>query len=106
MAFLFIYLIFKFNRPTGKHNIELENLPIPQPLNKDIEVKSFVTESGLKVVHVNPKSKEKTTSFSLSVGVGSRSDLKELKGFTHLIEHLIFLGSQKYPEFGSLSNVM
>ena len=35
---------------------------------------------------------------SLSVGVGSYSENKEIPGLAHLLEHMLFLGSNEYPD--------
>lgn len=34
---------------------------------------------------------------ALCVKVGSFSDPKELPGLAHLLEHMVFMGSEKYP---------
>lgn len=41
---------------------------------------------------------------SLNVGVGSFSDEKNIQGRAHLTEHLIFLGSEKFPNAGELES--
>ena len=35
---------------------------------------------------------------SLSVGVGSLKDPSEYNGIAHLLEHMLFLGTEKYPD--------
>ena len=35
---------------------------------------------------------------SLSVNVGSFSDPPDLPGLAHFLEHMVFMGSSKYPE--------
>lgn len=42
--------------------------------------------------------KAKTGSAAISVGVGSHDNPTELPGLAHLLEHMLFLGSSKYPE--------
>lgn len=34
----------------------------------------------------------------LSVGVGSFSDPPEIPGLAHFLEHMVFMGSEKYSE--------
>lgn len=34
----------------------------------------------------------------LCVGVGSFSDPKEVPGMAHFLEHMVFMGSEKFPE--------
>lgn len=35
---------------------------------------------------------------SLCIGVGSFSDLKEVPGLAHFVEHMVFMGSKKFPK--------
>ncbi|KAJ2797037.1 metalloprotease, partial [Coemansia guatemalensis] len=44
----------------------------------------------------------KTAAVSLSVGAGSYADPSDTLGLAHLLEHMLFLGSTKYPEDGGL----
>lgn len=34
----------------------------------------------------------------LCVGVGSFSDPPEIPGMAHFLEHMVFMGSEKYPQ--------
>lgn len=34
----------------------------------------------------------------MTVGVGSFSDPPEIQGLAHFLEHMIFMGSEKYPK--------
>ena len=40
---------------------------------------------------------------SIVVGAGSFSDLKERPGIAHYLEHMIFMGSEKYPDEDAFS---
>ncbi|XP_071442701.1 nardilysin-like [Hetaerina americana] len=44
------------------------------------------------------KSEEKLAAASLYVGVGSFSDPLEFPGLSHFLEHMVFMGSKKYPK--------
>lgn len=35
---------------------------------------------------------------ALAVGVGSFSDPQQLQGLAHYLEHMLFMGSEKYPD--------
>lgn len=35
---------------------------------------------------------------ALCVGVGSYSDPEEIQGLAHFVEHMVFMGSEKYPK--------
>jgi predicted Zn-dependent peptidase len=45
-------------------------------------------------------------SAALSVGVGSLSDPMEAQGLAHYLEHMLFMGTEKYPSENDYSNVM
>ncbi|KYN11880.1 Nardilysin, partial [Trachymyrmex cornetzi] len=36
---------------------------------------------------------------SLCIGVGSFSDLPEIPGIAHFLEHMVYMGSEKYPQY-------
>ncbi|XP_043528977.1 nardilysin-like [Frieseomelitta varia] len=44
------------------------------------------------------KGEEKMAACGLSVGVGSFSDPPEIPGLAHFLEHMVFMGSEKYTE--------
>lgn len=52
----------------------------------------------MKVLLINPNDEIKKSYVAMSVNVGSKNDPKEFQGFTHLIEHLFFTGSEKFPD--------
>ena len=41
---------------------------------------------------------------SLTIGVGSFSDPPEVPGLAHFLEHMVFMGSKKYPQVMPKSN--
>ncbi|KAM9762685.1 LOW QUALITY PROTEIN: nardilysin b [Menidia menidia] len=43
------------------------------------------------------RSSEKQAAAALCIGVGSFSDPDELPGLAHFLEHMVFMGSEKYP---------
>lgn len=44
------------------------------------------------------KREDKMAACGLSVGVGSFSDPPEIPGLAHFLEHMVFMGSEKYPQ--------
>ena len=54
-------------------------------------------ENGLKVVLCSDPTLS-VSSVSMNVGVGSLNDPKEYEGMAHFLEHLLFLGTEKYPD--------
>lgn len=57
-------------------------------------------ENGLTVVMVNDPMAERPAA-SMAIKVGSYQDPNEHLGLAHLLEHMLFLGTEKYPEAGS-----
>lgn len=44
------------------------------------------------------KRSEKQSAAALCVGIGSFSDPDDLPGLAHFLEHMVFMGSEKYPD--------
>lgn len=62
----------------------------------------FVLPNGMKVLLLSDP-KLNVASASVAVGVGSLSDPPQRPGLAHYLEHMLFLGTDKYPsveEFG------
>jgi len=59
--------------------------------------RNFVLENGLKVLVVSDP-KFNVSAASLEVQVGSLMDPKDRQGLAHFLEHMLFLGTQKFPE--------
>ncbi|OQS05951.1 insulin-degrading-like enzyme, metalloprotease family M16A, partial [Thraustotheca clavata] len=59
--------------------------------------KAFVLPNQLQVLLVSDPSTEKSAA-ALAVQVGHQSDPHNLPGLAHFCEHMLFLGTQKYPE--------
>ena len=54
-------------------------------------------ENGVKYVLINDTSLEKSF-VSVTLHVGSFSNPKEFNGLAHFLEHMLFMGSTKYPD--------
>jgi len=59
--------------------------------------RSFVLENGLKVLVVSDP-KFNVSAASLEVQVGSLMDPKGRQGLAHFLEHMLFLGTGKFPD--------
>ena len=57
-------------------------------------------ENGLDVLLVSDPDVDRSAT-ALSVGVGHFFDPKEKMGLAHYLEHMLFLGTKKFPEAGS-----
>ncbi|MDO3387660.1 insulinase family protein [Gilvimarinus sp. SDUM040013] len=61
------------------------------------EYQSFWLDNGLQVVLISDPTSE-VAGASLSVGVGSYQNPETIPGLAHYLEHMLFLGTEKYPE--------
>ena len=74
------------------------------PLDKS-ETRSFVLDSGLKVYLLSDP-KFNLSSASMSVEVGSYEDPADREGLSHFLEHMLFLGTEKYPDVDEYSTYL
>lgn len=55
--------------------------------------------NGLKALIISDPGTDKAAA-SLDVNIGNGSDPKERQGLAHFLEHMLFLGTEKYPQPG------
>lgn len=67
--------------------------------------RGFVLENGLKVVVVSDPLTDKAAA-ALDVHVGHMSDPWELPGLAHFCEHMLFLGTAKFPDENEYSRYL
>ncbi len=73
------------------------NLMIETPALAKRQERKIRLENGLEALLISdPETKE--SGAALAVAVGSWDDPKERPGMAHFVEHLLFLGTEKYPE--------
>ncbi|MDP6040913.1 MAG: insulinase family protein [Candidatus Latescibacteria bacterium] len=70
--------------------------PSKHPLDQS-EYRRFVLDNGIKVLLVTDPRFNKSAA-SLMVNVGSLSDPIEREGLAHFLEHMLFMGTKKYPD--------
>ncbi|CAG7838561.1 unnamed protein product [Allacma fusca] len=61
------------------------------------EYRAFTLENGLVVIVVSDPETDKSAA-ALDVMTGSLKDPVELPGLAHYLEHMLFLGTEKFPE--------
>lgn len=80
---------------------EVREATAPVVVNKspnDERTYAAVTlDNGLKVLMVSDSETEKSAA-ALSVGVGAFSDPMDFQGMAHYLEHMLFMGSESFPE--------
>ena len=62
-----------------------------------------VLDNGLRVVLISDPSTD-LEGASVNVAAGSFNDPKDLEGLAHFCEHMLFLGTRKYPQKNMYSN--
>jgi len=72
---------------------------IVQSPNDSRAYRSVVLDNGLKVVLVSDTDADKSAA-SLAVNVGSGDDPSGRQGLAHFLEHMLFLGTEPFPEPG------
>lgn len=75
----------------------MEKSPIIQSQNDSRLYQSFTLDNGLKVLIISDTEAKKAAA-SLDVFVGSSSDPKDRAGLAHFLEHMLFLGTKRYPD--------
>lgn len=61
------------------------------------QYQAIILSNGLKVILVHVPKLDKASA-ALTVQVGSFSDPKDFPGLAHFLEHVLFLGTEKYPQ--------
>ncbi len=94
LTFLLIGLLFSFQISTlwAKDKVD--------PRYQERQYRRFILPNQLKVMLVSDPTVNEGAA-SLAVGVGSLSDPPERQGLAHFLEHMLFLGTKKYPEADS-----
>lgn len=64
------------------------------------ETRTLTLENGLDVLLVSDPEVHRSAT-ALSVGTGYLYDPKDKMGLAHYLEHMLFLGTEKFPEAGS-----
>ncbi|MCZ6557575.1 MAG: insulinase family protein [SAR324 cluster bacterium] len=70
------------------------------PAGEEIQYRPLVLPNQLKVMLVYDPRADRSAA-AMSVGVGSLDDPPGRPGMAHFLEHMLFLGTKKYPQPGS-----
>ncbi|MAD74758.1 MAG: peptidase M16 [Rheinheimera sp.] len=77
----------------------MEKVHIKQSPNDNRVYQHLTLDSGLTVLLVQDKNAEKSAA-ALTVNVGHFDDPADYQGMAHFLEHMLFLGSENFPEAG------
>lgn len=94
-------------RMKSAYTILADDLAIAKPLLDDRLYRFLkVEQNGLHVLVINDPSTDRAAA-SLDVNVGSFADRKyTIPGLAHFCEHLLFMGTEKYPEENEYSSYL
>ncbi|KZN42598.1 insulinase family protein [Pseudoalteromonas luteoviolacea] len=73
--------------------------------NDNKQYKHLTLDNGLRVLLVNDPSSEKSAS-SLAINIGHFDDPIDRQGMAHFIEHMLFLGTEQYPNRGEFAQTI
>jgi insulysin len=76
-----------------------------QSANDKRRYRAITLKNGLKALLISDKEAEKAGA-ALDVHVGHFSDPDELPGLAHFLEHMLFLGTEKYPNENSYAEFL
>lgn len=79
--------------------------PRRQAPNDESSYRRLVLDNGMKVLLLSDPKLNKSSA-SMAVAVGSLSDPKERQGMAHFLEHMLFLGTEKYPDEAEYGNFL
>ncbi|WP_416397987.1 insulinase family protein [Allohahella sp. A8] len=71
-------------------------LSLPQACSYEVDVREMVLDNGLRALLVSDPDLEES-SVAMVVQAGSKDDPRYALGLAHFLEHMLFLGSDKYP---------
>jgi predicted Zn-dependent peptidase len=71
--------------------------------SSDTKMKLYKNGSGTRLLVLPNRNETETASIYFNFKVGSKNEPKEINGISHFIEHMIFKGSPKYPNYLDIS---
>lgn len=82
----------------------MADLPDVHPLDESAS-RTLVLENGLKVLLISDPSVN-ISSAAMAIETGSLQDPDDVQGLAHFLEHMLFLGTEKYPDEGEYSEYL
>lgn len=83
--------------------VRINNIGKSQQDNRDY--RGLKLSNGLKVLLVSDPVSDKAAA-ALTVDVGHMSDPNDIPGLAHFCEHMLFLGTEKYPNENAYSTFL
>ena len=78
---------------------------IRQSPHDDREYKYLTLDNNLRVTLISDENTQKAAA-AMDVFVGCLSDPEDIPGLAHLLEHMLFMGSEKFPRENALEDLL
>lgn len=88
-----------FGLPCVASNVSPNDLKVVASDNDRREYRYVQLDNKLQVLLISDPTAEKSAA-ALDINVGSNQNPKDREGLAHFLEHMLFLGTEKYPEPG------
>ena len=86
-------------------NVPSAQQEIIKSQNDERQYRYLQLDNGLKIVLVSDLKADKAAA-SLDVHIGHMADPKGREGLSHFLEHMLFLGTEKYPKVGEYNEFL
>jgi len=86
-------------------NVDESSVKIIKSPSDARDYRFFILPNGLKVLTVSDPTADRAAA-SMDVSVGSFSDPEAFPGLAHFLEHMLFMGSKKYPDENQYSSFL
>lgn len=96
VAFLSALTLMSMSSVAGGSEVKTDVIKSP---SEHREYQPIVLENGLLVMLVSDEKADEAAA-AMDVYVGSGDDPDDREGLAHYLEHMLFLGTEKYPEAG------
>ncbi|KAL7065704.1 peptidase M16 inactive domain-containing protein [Cryptosporidium serpentis] len=97
----------KMNLDKGSNNIiyRIEDDNFFKPISEDRKFRFIKLKNNIECFLISD-SQSKDSGAALSVGIGSSMEPKSIPGLAHYLEHMLFLGTNKYPDENEYSRYL
>jgi insulysin len=99
IGFVFNALLLLVGVTAQAKQLESEFVEIVKSPADSREYRAITLDNGLKVMLISDVTSDRAAA-ALDVYVGSGNDPLDRQGLAHYLEHMLFLGTEKYPEPG------
>jgi insulysin len=80
-------------------DVAADSAQVTKSPNDTRNYRALVLDNGMKVLLITDPDADKAAA-SVDVNAGSNADPENFAGLAHFLEHMLFLGTAKYPEAG------